>query len=180
MITNLARHIFLWIMIVAPTFMRAQDELSEKDRAKRVDAGKRVEAIATALKSYAEDNDGKLPKRLHLLVPNYLSSPKALEIPDLITSLPKEIPAYLVWMHGAGIEDPDDENQSMIAFSLSEFPGGGRLIIDARFQTWFCGEGRFQDWIHGRRFDDGVVGEAEVVSPLIEPSTEPRVGGRPQ
>jgi hypothetical protein len=145
---------------------------TEQEKQKCKELGDQIERITQALKKYKVENGGQLPTRLRDLIPKYLKSKEDLALRHLETSLPEEIDAYLVWINGGGIPHPDDPKTGMIAFTPSEVSGGGRYVIDSSLELWWMGEGAFQDWIFGHKFDEGNKSEEGILTPVDPDNTE--------
>ena len=114
--------------------------------------GAKVERVAQALHRYHEQNK-QLPPTLTHLVPQYLA-PQDLVLENRSAPLPF-LQASLIYLPHDQIQDPDGGN-AMLVFMSAELLGGGRFLIDREFHTWFVGEGRFQDWVGGRKFDENT------------------------
>ena len=144
---------------------------TEPEKRKLKQLADQIESIAQALRTHKADKEGQLPKRLRDLVPNYLESKEELVLLHIESSLPKgvdNVGPYLVWIDGDGISHPDNHESSMIAFTPSEVPAGGRFAIDSNLEVWWLSEGAFQDWIFGRQLGEDSI-PVEVIEP---PDTE--------
>ncbi len=118
----------------------------------------RTETIAQALRLHFADH-GRLPDRLHDLIPTYLSSPADLLIlppgsPQhaggmALCYLPKDRltpPLYLI-----GDRSPERWGGTpAIAFTSAPINGEERFVIDEDFQVWSWGEGALVHWLLGK------------------------------